>query len=302
MKQDRSGWAGTLASLGAACLIAGLLRYGIQGELLRTSEVLLIVGGVLLLAGIVFGFGQILTFFSKRSSQLGTNTTILALAVIAILGFVNFLGHQHHKRFDLTSEKLFTLSDQTEKIVRGLSTDVNIVRFAKLPDPQFNDMMSEYKNLSSHLKFQNVDPDEKPDVAKDYGATKMGDVVVASGTRKETLVPSPEGTGYSEQDVTSAILKVTHDKVKTVCFVTGHGEKSLTDDAGPGYTQVDQGLKKEGYTTKSLNLVAENGMPADCDVVVIAGPTQAFFPQEAAMVEKVFGRGRKGADRGGPRN
>ena len=292
MTQDRKNWAGTLASLGAACLVAGLLRYAIQGELLLTSKILLVLGGVMLLAGIVFGFGKILTFFSKRSSQLGTNTTILALAVIAILGFVNFLGHQHHKRFDLTSEKLFTLSDQTDKVVRGLSTDVNVVRFAKLPDTQFNDLMTEYKNLNSHLKFQNVDPDEKPDVAKDYGATKMGDVIFASGARKETITASPDG-GYSEQDVTGAILKVTHDKVKQVCFVTGHGEKSVTDSDGQGYAQVDQGLKKEGYTTNSINLVSGNGVPADCDVVVIAGPTQAYFPQETAMIGKYLDGGGK---------
>src|ERR1700733_8393413 len=106
-RQDRASWAGTLASIGAACLVAGGLRYAIQGEMLRTSEILLAAGGILLLGGIVLGFGRIVAFFSKRSSQLGTNTTILTLAVIAILGFVNFLGHQHHKRFDLTAEKLF---------------------------------------------------------------------------------------------------------------------------------------------------------------------------------------------------
>ena len=190
MKQNQSGLAGMLASIGAACLIAGLLRYGIQGELLRTSEILLIVGGVLLLAGIVFGFGQILTFFSRRSSQLGTNTTILTLAVIVILGFVNFLGKEHHQTLRPHQRKAFHALRSDRQDRPRLSTDVNIVRFAKLPDPQFNDMMSEYKNLSSHLKFQNVDPDEKPDVAKDYGATKMGDVIVASGIRKNPSQPA----------------------------------------------------------------------------------------------------------------
>jgi len=224
---------------------------------------------------------------------LGTNTTILTIAVIAILAFVNFLGHQHHKRFDLTSEKLFTLSDQTRTIVRGLSTDVNIARFSKLPDPELNDLMTEYKNLSGHLKFQNVDPDEKPDVARDFGATKMGDLIVASGARKETVAASPETGGYSEQDITGAILKVTHGTVKMVCFVTGHGEKSLGDNSGQGYTQVDQGLKKEGYNTNSINLVSGNGVPADCDVLVVAGPTKSFFPQEVTMIGQYLSGGGK---------
>ncbi|MBZ5695742.1 MAG: GldG family protein [Acidobacteriia bacterium] len=292
MKWDRNQLAETAASVGAACLIAGYLRYAIQSELLLTSKILLIAGGVLLLGGVLLGFGAILKFFSKRSSQLGTNTAILALAVIAILGFLNYLGFKHHKRFDLTSEKLFTLSDQTRKIVGGLSSDVTIVRFAKLPDAQISDLMAEYKNLSSHLKFQNVDPDEKPDVAKEYGATQMGDVVVASGSRREHLEPGPEG-GLSEEDITSTILKVTREKVKTVCFVTGHGEKSLDDDSGLGYAAVAQGLKRETYSTETINLIEKNGVPTKCSVLVIAGPTKAFFPQEVAMVAKYLDGGGK---------
>src|ERR1700691_2308672 len=129
MKWDREELARFIGTMGVAMLIAGYLRYSIQGELLTFSKDVLILGALFVLASLAIGFKFIVRFFSKRSSQLGTNTTILTLAVIAILGFVNFLGRQHHKRFDLTSEKLFTLSDQTDKIVRGLSADVNVVRF-----------------------------------------------------------------------------------------------------------------------------------------------------------------------------
>jgi ABC-type uncharacterized transport system involved in gliding motility auxiliary subunit len=292
MRWDRQEVAKFIGASGAALLFAGYLRYSTQREMQLLSKILLIGGGVLVLAAIGLGFQSILNYFSKRSSQLGTNTSILALAVIAVLVIVNFLGFEHHKRFDLTSERLFTLSGQTKKIVSGLKNDVTIVRFSKTPDQRFNDLMIEYRSLSSHLKSENVDPQEKPDVAKQYGAQHMGDVIVASGSRKENLAPSAEGV-FSEQDATSAILKVTRDKQKTVCFVSGHGEKSLDDDQASGYSQADQGLKKEGYTTKTVNLVSQNGVPSDCDVVVIAGPTQAYFPQETAMLAKYLDGGGK---------
>ncbi len=292
MKWSRNEWVEIAGSVGAACLIAGYLRYSIQGELLTVSKALLIAGGVLTLAAVVFGYRDILNFFSKRSSQLGTNTIVLSLGVMAILGLLNFLGYRHPKRFDLTSEKLFTLSDQTRKIVGGLSRDVTVVCFAKQADPALADLMAEYTHLSSHVKFQTVDPQEKPEVAKEYGAKRMGDVIVASGERKQTLEAGVSG-GFSEQDVTSAILQVTRKQVKIVCFVTGHGEKSLTDNTVNGYAQADQGLHRETYATKAINLVAENGVAASCDVVVIAGPTQAFFPQETAMVEKYLDAGGK---------
>ena len=292
MKRNFQEWAGFVAVLGVGALLAGWLRYSTQGELLLASKILLISGAVLVLAAAVLGFQQILGFFSKRSSQLGTNTTVLALAVIAILILVNYLGANHHKRFDLTTEKYFTLSDQSKKIASGLQKDVKVVRFAKTPEVQFDDLMSEYKNQNRHFQFQTVDPQEKPEIAKDLGATHMGDVIMASGDQKQTIQADASGS-VSESDVTSALLKVTNTQHKTVCFVTGHGEKSLTDDQSGGYLLVDQGLKKENYNTEPVNLVSSNEVPSDCDVLVVAGPTKSLFPQEAAMAGKYLNAGGK---------
>ena len=117
------------------------------------------------------------------------------------------------------------------------------MRFAKTPDVQFDDLMSEYKNQNRHFQFQTVDPQEKPEIAKDYGATHMGDVIMASGDQKQTIQADANGA-VSESDVTSALLKVTNTKRKTVCFVTGHGEKSLTDDQAGGYLAGGSGSEE----------------------------------------------------------
>jgi ABC-type uncharacterized transport system involved in gliding motility auxiliary subunit len=297
MKFDRNEMARSLAAVGIACVVAGFLRYSIQNEMLRTSEILLIGGGVILLASIVLGFNQLLAFFSRRSSQMGSNTIILSVAVLAILAFLNFLSFRHSKRFDLTTEKLYSLSDQTRKVVGSLQRDVTVVRFARpndmTPDAQhFEDLMIEYKHLSPHFKFQDVNPQEKPEVAQEYGAKRLNDVIVASGDQKVPLEGGIEG-GISEADVTNAILKVTRDTVKKVCFVTGHGEKSIEDGGVDGYGQIAQNLKKETYSTDTINLISGNGVPSDCDVIVIAGPTKPFFPQEVVMVQKYLDDGGK---------
>lgn len=292
MKLERKELARFLWTIAAALLIAGYLRYTIQGELLKFSEILLITGAVLTVVAFVLGFPYMSQYFSKRSSKLGTNTAILTIAALAILVFVNFVGFRHHKRFDLTSEKLYTLSDQTKKIVGDLKNDVTIVHFSKLPDSATDDLMAEYVNLGPHVKYQSVDPEQKPDVAKQFGATRMGDVIATSGAHTEHIEPGTRGQ-ISEEDVTTALIKLTRDKSKMVCFVTGHGERSLTDSSGTGYSTADQGLKKQFYTDKSVNLVSENGVPSDCDVLVIAGPTQSYLSQEAAIIAKFLEGGGK---------
>lgn len=297
MKWNREEVPGYLSSIGFALLIAGWIRYTYQNELTKFTEGILIAGGVLVVLSIGAGFRKILQFFSKRSSQLGTNTTVLGLSVLAILVVVNYLGYKHSKKFDLTTEKMFTLSDQTTNLVRGLKADVNIVLFSKKPDQTLDDIMGEYKALSPHIHYQFVDPEEKPDVVKEYGAKHLEEVVVASAGRTEHLDPTFGMGGQtpdaSEQDITTAILKVTRTGEKTVCFVEGHGEASLEDESEHGYSKAAAGLKREGFETKSVNLVKEGGVPSDCDVVVVAGAQQAFFPAEVDSLQKYLNAGGK---------
>ena len=77
----------------------------------------------------------------------------MGLAVFAILVLINFVGYRHHKSFDWTTEKLFTLSDETQKIVRGLQQDVTIYRFAKTPNPELAAQITEYTNLNHRMHY-----------------------------------------------------------------------------------------------------------------------------------------------------
>ena len=274
-----------LASFGLALAAAGLVRYSTQGEWTRLSEILLIGGGVLFLAGIVLSYRDVVAFFSVRSSRLGANAITITLLVVVVLGLVNFLGYRHHKRLDLTSEKLYTLSDESKRTVAGLKKDVDIIRFARTPDAAFKDLANEYANAGTHVHYREVDPQEKPDVARQYNVTHMNDIVVSAGAHNETL----SGTG--EQDVTNAIIKVTRDTVKNICFVEGHGEKALTDSQQEGLEGGDKALKGEGYDTKSVNLVTSGSVPADCNVLVDAGPKQSLFPQEVDFISKYLDGG-----------
>jgi ABC-type uncharacterized transport system involved in gliding motility auxiliary subunit len=274
-----------LALFGLALAAAGLVRYNTQGELTRLSEILLIGGGVLFLAGLALSYREIVAFFSVRSSQLGANALTITLLVLVVLGLVNYLGFRHHKRVDLTTEKLYTLSDESHKTASGLKKDVEIIRFAKQPDTTFKDLATEYVNAGSHVHYREVDPEAKPEVARQYNVTHMNDIVVSSGSHNETL------TGTGEQDVTNAILKVTRDTVKTVCFVEGHGEKSIASGEQDGLEGGDKALKSEGYQTKTVNLVSSGAVPSDCNVLVEAGPKQSLFPQEGGFISKYLDGG-----------
>ncbi len=283
-RQEISRLAGFV---GAAAAIAGYIRHSIQ-EIWGWFNISLVVAGlVLLLASIVLNFGSIIAFFRGRQGKLGANTLVMSVAVVVIIGIVNFLGYRHHKRFDLTAEGLFTLSDQTRKIVGNLQKDVKIIKFDKEADQQLADRMSEFKYLSNRISYERIDPQQKPEIARQYAVQRFGETIVVSGERIER----PQTT--DEQALVNSIMKATRDKLKRVCFTEGHDEKALSGTDGEGYASVDGVLKNENYETKSVNLISANQVPAECDVLISAGPQKAFFPQEAAMIGKYLDEGGK---------
>jgi ABC-type uncharacterized transport system involved in gliding motility auxiliary subunit len=277
----------TAGYLGAGLLVAGYIRYSVQEVMGTLNGSIIIAGAVLLLASLAYNFRTILAYSRTRSGRLGANTGVLTIAFVAILALINFLGYRHHKRIDLTTEKLYSLSDQSKKIAAGLQKDVKVVKFDKSDDQELKDLMQEYRNFGSHITYERIDPQTKPEIAKQYGVGHMGEVVIACGNH--TQRPADSG----EQTITNAIIKVTRDTVKTVCFVEGHGERSLSSNDREGYEAADKFLKDETYETRKINLVSSNQVPADCSVLVIAGPKKGYLPEEAAMVGKYLDGGGK---------
>src|SRR5262249_47024528 len=231
--------------VGPALAIAGYILYSREQVWQWYIIALIAIGGAMLLASIVLNFKSIVSFFQGRQGKLGANTAVLSVAILGIIGALNFLGYRHHKRFDLTSEGLYTLSDQTKKIVGGLQKDVKVIKFTDKDDQQLADRMAEFKYLSGRISYERVDPLQKPEIARQYAVTQMGETVVAVGDRIE------RPTQTDEQALVNAIMKVTRDKLKRVCFVEGHGEKSISSTEPTGYASVDGQLKNENYETKS---------------------------------------------------
>jgi len=285
-RKELSNFAGFI---GAALIIGSFIRQLFQGSWGWVNLTLLIIGAVLMLTSIALNFGVIILFFSGRSGKLGANTVAISVAVIVILGILNFLGYRHHKRFDLTSEGLYTISDQTKKILGNLQKDVKVMRFDRdNPDAQkLSDLMAEFKYYSKRISYEQIDPQKNPEIAREYAIQSMGDTIVKVGERIER----PQQT--DEQSIVNSIIKATREKLKQVCFTEGHDEKSI-DGTGPeGYAAVDRVLKNENYQVKTIILSTLNQVPAECDVLVTAGPKKGLFPQEAAAIGKYLDEGGK---------
>jgi ABC-type uncharacterized transport system involved in gliding motility auxiliary subunit len=95
----------------------------------------------------------------------------------------------------------------------------------------------------------------------------------------------------SEQDVTGAIIRDLKNNVRTVCFLSGSGERQIDDTDRGGYSKLKDALAKDDYQVKAISLLTQADVPADCTVVVVGGPKNDYQQPEVDALQKFVQQG-----------
>jgi ABC-type uncharacterized transport system involved in gliding motility auxiliary subunit len=212
----------------------------------------------------------------RRRAVTFASVILYSVIVVAILGVVNFLANRYDKSFDTTSDKKFTLSEQSKKIVKNLKQDVTISYWDR-PDAftRARDLFDRYKALSPHVTVKYTDPDKKFTQAKAEGVTNYGAIFVEVGNKKV------EAKSLTEEDVTGALVKALKGGDREVCFVLGSGEHSADNTDRDGYSQAKEAAEKSSYKTQTIKLIPKSEIPTDCTIVVVPGPKLDYVQPEA---------------------
>jgi len=272
--------------VGALCVVLGLILDSIVPERRGYTLAITLFGALLLMAGLILDRRRIGAALRGRTARAAGASVGYTLTVLAVVVLVNFMAARHHRRFDLTENRDFSLSEQTIKVLEGLPREVTVTSFTRETDPGYQklkDLLEEYTYRTSKLAVKFIDPDRNPGEVKRYNVTELGTVVIESG-KSETRI-----TTSDEEALTNAIIKVTSDKERTVYFTTGHGEHDINGTERDGLSALKGALEKQNYAVKAL--VLNQGVPADASALVIAGPDKPFLQAEVAMVADYAGRG-----------
>ncbi len=256
--------------------------------------------------------------FNKRSLKYGSNAAILIVAVIVIAILVNVLIGMADLKLDMTSNKLFSLSDVTTTELEKLDKDVEIIALfddAKVTaDDQFK-QVTELLNLyekNSHIKVKYIDPDRNPGIINELDKDDTldlsgGEFVVKSivnGNEKKKKLDyydlfsveysqstfEPYITGSTaEQGFTGAIKYVTSEVTPVVYFTEDHDEIDVDSE----YSNVKGYLEKNNFLVKKLNLISVAKIPEDAELVIIASPKNDISLAERDVLDDYLNNGGK---------
>jgi ABC-type uncharacterized transport system involved in gliding motility auxiliary subunit len=249
----------------------------------------------------------------KEKIVFASSATASIILGVALLGMVNWLGYRHYVRGDWTASHIYSLSYKTKNVLKGIKDEVRLVVLMTPTTPLFSEtkeLLSRYEAASPKLKVEFIDPERDPlrtrQLAQEFGVSAANTVVFSAAGRKKYVTldhladydysgmqmgQGPKLKGFKgEEQFTSAILAVVSPKVPKVYFVTGHGEHS-PDAADPdGYSQFKELLKRDNLDVQTVALLS-GSVPADCDLLVIAGPKAPFTEQEKAALKAYLDKG-----------
>jgi ABC-type uncharacterized transport system involved in gliding motility auxiliary subunit len=245
-------------------------------------------------------------WMSTRQTKFTAYVTVYILVIIAVLAAVNFLGNRYDKSFDATANKQYSLSDQTQKLVKGLNRDVKIIYFDRQEQfGQARDLLERYSNLSSKVHVDYIDPVKKPQQARAAGFTRDSNIVVDSGLRREPA------KSLTEEEVTGALIRSLKTGARNVCFLSAGGEHSIDDQQPGGYSVLKTLLERDNYKTQTITPKGEAPqgekgvtvgqkpaagsfeVPKDCTVLVVGGPQLAYAPPVVAGIKSFVEGGGK---------
>ncbi len=240
----------------------------------------LVVAAILIVAHLLLRWEDVVRTLGGRQMAYGANMVVLTLALLGILVFANYLIFKNTKRWDYTKGQRYSLSDQSKKILAGLKDDVTVLYFQR-PGQQMDTAktrMRDYELLSPRVKVQFVDPLADPARAKSYEVTSVPTLIVLRGARREKVASD------GEQELTNALIKITRETSKTVCFLDGHAERGLDETSETGLSAAKAAIEKNQYQTKKVVLLREGRIPDECSVFVVAGPQKDLRPEELEPV------------------
>jgi ABC-type uncharacterized transport system involved in gliding motility auxiliary subunit len=276
------GWLGT-----ALVFVAFAIRFGYP-EKEQWAYYLAWAGLVCVLAYTLAQWREIGKIFSRRQARYGTLAATSVLVVLGILVAINFIGAKQNKRWDLTTNKQFSLSDQSRNVLAKLDSPLQVLVFAQEPEfPRYQDKLKEYEYGSKKISTEYVDPDKKPAVARQNKVETYGTIVFNYKGRTERV------TTDNEQDITNGIIKVVSGQQRKVYFTQGHGEKDTTSAERDGYNAIAAALGRENYGVDKLVVAQQGTVPDDASVVIVAGPRTDFFPPEIDALKKYLDKSGK---------
>jgi ABC-type uncharacterized transport system involved in gliding motility auxiliary subunit len=278
---------GFLGWVGVALVVAAVVLRFSRPDLAAWSQRTALAGLIVTLLYSLSQWRDIARSFGSKNVKYGSIAASSVVVVLGILVGINWVANRQNKQWDLTSGGQFTLSDQTRQLLGSLTKPVTIKAFYAQTSDEVRDRLESYAYVSSQIKTEYVDAVRNPVETRAQGVDTVPTYVIQYEGRTQ------KANGVDEQALTNALKKVLEGQPKKIYFVIGHGERDPTKGEAENYQTIAGDLKNDNFEVATLALAQTGAIPADANVLVVAGPQVDFLAPEVDILRAWVRKGGK---------
>lgn len=262
---------------------------------------------------------------------IGFDKVLRTLLVIAVMGMVNYLAVKHFHRFYLSSQTRMALSSRTLSVLQSVTNHVSVTLYYDQHADFYSDivaLLNEYRAANNNISIQSVDYNRDAGEAeiikekyrqyftsqsdKDLiifdcaGRVKVfpGSALTTYKTELKGFRPSATNPEKPEADFekhpvsfngelafTSILIALENPQPLKAYFLKNVGDVSLTDSSTVGYQKFAAVLQQNYIEVTNLDWVGNTGVPLDCNLLIIAGPSHLLTEPELTQIGKYLHEG-----------
>ena len=244
--------------------------------------------------------------FQSRKFRSGAYTTSISIIVVAIVLVINIFVSKLNITLDLSTNAMFSLTEQTEAYLKTLEDDITIYYIVQ-PGNEYDyytNLAEKYDSLSDHITLEYKDPVLYPKFTAQYTNEAVSEnsvIIVNNETNRykyigysdmqESQIDYTTYSSYTsaidfEGQVTAAIQYVTNEEIPVFYQVTGHSETEI----GSSFSQL---LEKHNIDLQSVSTTKADKIPEDCEVLIMFSPRTDYTEKETTMVKDYLTNGGK---------
>ena len=222
---------------------------------------------------------------------------IIAILIASYIALNLWTNKLDLPEFDITNNKIYTLSDASKKALENITEDVKIYAYGFDENDQLMKFLKQYNKANPKITYERLTEENN------YQKIKENDlqegyhiIIIESGDSKKVIDASYEFSTYdyttfqqidtTEQTLTNSILSLNEKNKPKVYFMQGHGEYTTSE-----ISVLTTYLNNEAFVVEELNLVNSGKVPDDCNVLAILSPTKDFYDSETEAIKEYINKG-----------
>src|SRR5258708_2190282 len=264
------------------------------------------------------------SFSPGRRWAMAFQVCFLMLVVISVVVMANYISRDFYLRAHWSSRTRLELSPRTVQFVASMTNHVRVIIYYNKDESLYStisDLLREYQGLNHRIEVETVDYLRDPGAAqkikaayklgaaaeKDFVIFDCGGIVFPVNCKMLTDVDlevmQPQGqkdlnfrrkiTAFKgEMMFTGALLKITSPTAIKSYLLQGHGEHQIDNGEDDlGYMKFASAVRRNCVQIEPLSLLGSNPVPADCNLLIVAGAAAPLSEPELAKIDKFLNQG-----------